>query len=389
MNRLRIAMLHWGFPPIIGGVETHLTLLCPALVRLGHSVSLLTGAVDGAAAEQTIEGVRIRRTPLMDLNWLVKRGFEALERELHDEVDRFLEAANPHLIHVHNMHYFSPLHARELQSQAKRRGIPLLLTAHNVWDDGEFLHLTRKIAWSHMIAVSAFIRHELLAVGVPERKVTMIHHGIDVERLAGARADRQAVNPKLRGRRIIFHPARMGLAKGNDVSVKAMRLIRQRVPEAMLVMAGTKNIIDWTLSQQRDIGYILHLVEEFRLADDVYVNYFTRDEVVSMYAMADVCIYPSAFGEPFGLTMLESLAAGKPMVVTDSGGMPEIIKSDVNGYVIRVRDVEALAERCVRLLTDEALRRRLGETGQRMVRAQFTVERMVEDHLAVYRRCLA
>ncbi len=47
MKRLRIAMLHWGFPPIIGGVETHLTLLCPALVRLGHAVSLLTGAAEG------------------------------------------------------------------------------------------------------------------------------------------------------------------------------------------------------------------------------------------------------------------------------------------------------------------------------------------------------
>ncbi len=157
MTRLRIAMLHWGFPPIIGGVETHLTLLCPALVRLGHAVSLLTGAAEGQPAEQTLEGVKVRRTPLMDLNWLAKRGFEALEQELHEEVDRFFEAAKPDLIHAHNMHYFSPLHARELQTQAKRRGIPLVLTAHNVWDDGEFLELTRKIAWSHMIAVSTLI----------------------------------------------------------------------------------------------------------------------------------------------------------------------------------------------------------------------------------------
>lgn len=388
MKHLRIAMLHWGFPPIIGGVETHLTLLCPALVRLGHSVSLLTGAAEGQLAEQTIEGVKVTRTPLMDLNWLAKRGFEALELELHEEVDRFLEAAKPDLMHAHNMHYFSPLHARELQTQAKRRGIPLILTAHNVWDDGEFLELTRKIAWSHIIAVSAFIQQELLAVGVSERQVTMIHHGIDVEHLASARVDQRIVDAKFKGRRIIFHPARMGLAKGNDVSVKAMRLIKQQVPEAMLVMAGTKNIIDWTLSQEREIGYILHLVREFKLTDDVYVNYFTRKEIISMYAIAEVCIYPSAFGEPFGLTMLESLAAGKPMVVTDSGGMPEIIKSDVNGYVIRVRDVQALAERCVRLLRDDALRQRLGETGQRMVRARFTVERMVEDHLAVYHGCL-
>lgn len=389
MKHLRIAMLHWGFPPIIGGVETHLILLCPELVRRGHTVSLLTCAAEGEDVEQTFQGVMVRRTPLMDLNWLAKRGFEALEREIHKEFERFFETAKPDLIHAHNMHYFSPLHAKELQAQAKKYKVPLILTAHNVWDDGEFLELTLKIAWSHVIAVSAFIQQELLAIGLPERRLSMIHHGIDVDHLATMQVDRRTMEPKLKGRRIIFHPARMGLAKGNDVGVKAMRLIKQEVPEAMLVMAGTKNIIDWKSTQERDIGYILHLVKEFKLTEDVYVNHFTRDEIISMYAMAEVCIYPSAFGEPFGLTMLESLAAGKPMVVTDSGGMPEIIKNDVNGYVIRVRDVQALAERCVRLLKDDVLRQRLGETGQRMVREKFTVERMVEDHLDVYQKCLA
>jgi len=389
MRALRIAMLHWGFPPIIGGVETHLTLLCPELVRQGHAVSLLTGSAEGEKATQMFQGMTVTRTPLMDLNWLAQRGFEALEQEVRDTFEAFFATSNPQIIHVHNMHYFSPLHARELQTQARRRKIPLILTAHNVWDDGEFLELTLKIRWDHIIAVSTFIEQELTAVGVSKRKVTRIHHGIDTKRLARTRPNRDALDAKLTGRQIIFHPARMGLAKGNDMAVKAMRMIKQQVPEALLVMAGTKNIIDWTSSQQKDIGYIMHLVKEFHLTDDVYVNYFTRDEILAIYAIADVCIYPSAFGEPFGLTMLEALAMKKPMIVTDSGGMPEIIKNNVNGYVIRVRDAHALADRCVQLLTDEALRTRLGTTGQRMVQKHYTVERMVDDHLAVYRKALA
>ena len=63
-NKLNIAHLHWGFPPIIGGVETHLTILLPQMAKLGHKVSLLTGAVEGLNGKYKYEGVDIYRTPL-------------------------------------------------------------------------------------------------------------------------------------------------------------------------------------------------------------------------------------------------------------------------------------------------------------------------------------
>jgi glycosyltransferase involved in cell wall biosynthesis len=388
MRPLRVAILHWGFPPIIGGVETHLTLLGPALAAAGHQVILLTCAAEGVPMEETYAGMQIRRTTLMDLNWLAQRGFEGLADRIQEELHAFFDEVQPEIIHAHNMHYFSKLHAQALQQEATTRDVPLVLTAHNVWDDGEFLDLTLHIDWTHVIAVSNFIRQELIASGMPGNHVTTILHGIDHTQLARTAAESSAEEPRFHGRRIIFHPARMGLAKGNDVSVKAMRLIKKHVPEALLVMAGTKNIIDWSQSQQKDIGYILHLVQEYGLQDDVYVNFFSREEILRMYARSEICIYPSAFGEPFGLTMLEASAMSKPMIVTDSGGMPEVIQNGVNGYVIRVRDAHALADRCVQLLTDEPLRQQLGETGRRMVEERFTVQRMLDDHLAVYTQVL-
>ncbi|MFH0762609.1 MAG: glycosyltransferase family 1 protein, partial [Candidatus Omnitrophota bacterium] len=66
-NKLSIAHLHWGFPPIVGGVETHLSIILPQMKKLGHRVSLLTGTTDGAKARYKYKGVDIYRIPIMDL----------------------------------------------------------------------------------------------------------------------------------------------------------------------------------------------------------------------------------------------------------------------------------------------------------------------------------
>ena len=72
---MKIAMLHWGFPPIIGGVETHLSLLGPELVKKGHAVSLLTGSIGNHKVNHKYNKMDIKRSPLFDLNWLSERGF--------------------------------------------------------------------------------------------------------------------------------------------------------------------------------------------------------------------------------------------------------------------------------------------------------------------------
>jgi glycosyltransferase involved in cell wall biosynthesis len=374
---MRIAMFHWGFPPIIGGVETHLAMLMPYLVKRGHQVYLLTGSVEGSRVRYTYKGAHIYRTPAMDLNWLSKRGFEDFADELRSVFHNFLETARPDIIHAHNMHYFSKLHAGILQELAQKKKVPVVLTAHNAWDDSLFLELSLGVKWTHVIAVSHFIKSELVGIGVHPDKITVIHHGIDLSRYRPGGAESvHKTYPQLKGRRIIFHPARMGLAKGCDTSVKSLRMIKKKLPEAFLVMAGTRNIIDWDNIQQKDIAYIVHLIHKFKLEKDVLIDVFSLNQMIQLYRIARVCVYPSAFGEPFGLTMLESMASGVPIIVTDSGGMPEIIKDGINGFVVRIKDYQGLARRTSELLTNETLRRKMGRIGIKMVKDKFTLARM-------------
>ncbi len=387
---LRVAHLHWGFPPIIGGVETHLTLLLPEMVKRGHSVGLLTGSVEGTPERQELGGVTVCRSPLLDLNWLYKRGIAGLEEEVAGAYERFFDEIQPDLIHAHNMHYFSDVHATRLEQQARARAVPLVLTVHNVWDDILFLRLTRDIAWTHIIAVSHYIKMELIGVGVDEQRITTVHHGVDVKAFHPNVSPDRILDryPQLKGKPVILHPARMGMAKGCDVTIKAMTLVRERVPDAMLVLTGTKNIIDWGLSQEKDIAYLLDLIKLLGLKDNVVVDVFPLCDMPELYSVADVVVYPSSMPEPFGLTMLEALASGKPIIVTRTGGMPEIIQDSIDGYVIPARDFEALGARIIGLLENEKLRRRLGTTGREVARVHYAKEMMAERNLEIYSRVL-
>lgn len=389
-DKLNIAHLHWGFPPVVGGVETHLTIILPQMVNFGHRVSLLTGSTNGAKVRDKYEGVDIYRAPIMDLNWLYKRGLEGIRDEVHSVFSSFLKTIEPDVIHVHNMHYFSEVHAETIQNLAKERNIPLILTAHNIWDDLVFLELTHKIDWTHIIAVSHFIKKEIIGIGIDDTRITVIHHGIDQNKF-NPKTDTSKIlkkYPQIKNKKVVFHPARIGLAKGCDTSIKAMSFVKEDYPDIMLVLAGSKNIIDWGETQQKDIAYLVSLIKHFKLEENCLIDSFTLEEMEELYAASDVCVYPSSSNEPFGLTMLEAMASAKPIIITNSGGMPEVIDDGINGYVIPVREFELLAAKIKTLLGDKKLRNRLGYTGRQIVEAQYTKERVTNDILSIYQKFL-
>jgi len=389
-NTLNIAHFHWGFPPIIGGVETHLTVILPQMAKMYHNVSLLTGSVEGVKGIDNFEKVKIVRTPIMDLNWLYKRGLVGIKDEVESEFADFADETQPDIIHAHNMHYFSKVHAETLQKIAKERKIPLILTAHNVWDELLFMELTNNIAWDHIIAVSHFIKKELIGIGVDDTRITVVHHGIDQNKFHPGLKPGNILQkyPQLKNRKVIFHPARIGLAKGCDTSIKAMSIVTKKYPKAILVLAGSKNIIDWGSTQQKDIAYMVSLIKYFGLENNVLIDSYTLDDIKKIYAASDVCLYPSTSSEPFGLTMLEAMASAKPIIVTNMGGMPEVIQDSINGFIVPVRDFELIATKIMTLLGDDKLKNRLGYTGRQMVDSQYTKERVTKDTLSVYSKVL-
>ncbi len=389
---MHICQIHWAFPPIIGGVESHLAMLGPELVKNNCRVSLLTGSVHGVEGEDWYEGMYVKRTPFMDLNSLSPEKIAVQVGEIRREIESFIDKVRPEVIHAHNMHYFSPVHADILYEIKQARGIPLVLTAHNVWaDNDETWQEMNKRAhyWDAVIAVSEYIKRELARVGYDDKKIITVHHGIDLTKFNPA-ADRDIEKikreyPEFAGRRVIFHPARMSLDKGCHISVKALDIIRREVPDVLLVLAGTGKTVDWGSHQQRHVRQIMGLVAELGLQENVFVKFFTWDEMPLVYKAAEFCVYPSCFEEPFGLVMLESMATEKPIVVSRAGGMPEIIQNGVNGFVVQMANEIELAERCCHLLRNPELCRQMGRRGRTMVEKYWTREIMTKATLKVYK----
>ncbi len=388
---MKIAILHWGFPPIIGGVETHLVFLMPQLVKMGHKVALLTGSADGYDEKYDFHGAKIYRSKFFDLNWLFKSNFQEVDDNVSDITFDFLDKIKPDIIHAHNMHYFSRYHVRVLEQYALTRKIPLVLTAHNTWRDKLYLDLTCKIAWDKIIAISHYIKRDLSAVGVPDEKIAVVHHGIDNKIFSPGKPSAAFLKKHKQLKRtgpIILNPARMGIAKGCDITIQAFRLVKKKFPKAFLVMSGSGNIIDWGLTQNQDIAYFVTLIKHLGLEDSIYINSYVLEEMPQLYRAADVILYPSSAEEPFGLAMLEAMASAKPIIVSESGAMPEIIQNDVNGYVVPKNNHEALAEKIIKLLADQKLRDKLGKTGREQVECFYSKEIYAKNIFKVYQETI-
>jgi hypothetical protein len=382
---MRIAHLHWAFPPTIGGVETHLFHLFPELTKKGHKVFLLTSGAKGRKEREIWEGSIIISNELMDLNRL--NVYKVKDRNFYSRVyslfESFLDEASPDLIHAHNFHYFSQEHAEAIAELAIRRNIPLVLTAHNVWDDDLFLRLTLEIPWKKIIAVSKYIKKELTWIGIPDDRVEVVYHGIDYTLYPG-----NGKMVSLKPHNVILHPARSSIAKGTDTAIKALRIIKERIKDVTLILCGVGNIVDFHGIQKKEIEYFMSLAESIGISENIKWGNFTIQDMIRLYSEVNVVIYPSTFEEPFGLVTLESMASELPIVVTNVGALPEIINDGKWGYVVGRKNAGELAEKCITLLENPQLNRKLGRAGREAVLKNFTKQIMAENTLKVYEEVL-
>jgi glycosyltransferase involved in cell wall biosynthesis len=107
--------------------------------------------------------------------------------------------------------------------------------------------------------------------------------------------------------------------------------------------------------------------------------------VLSLHKAFDLFVM-SSVTEGLGTSLLDAMAAARPVVATTAGGIPEVVVDGETGFLVPPRDHEAMAASIVRLLKDEDLRRRMGQAGLARAHARFSAERMVQETVRVYER---
>ncbi len=219
-----------------------------------------------------------------------------------------------------------------------------------------------------------------IPAGKPAQIREVIPYGFDPAALAPSdesRRKRDQILSEHRDRLLIFAVGRHVYYKGFDVLIRAMQGV-----DAGLLIGGRGPLTNSLMQLAADLG----------VSDRVKFAGFIPDPLlVAYYEACDVFCMPSVErAEQFGLVQLEAMHCGKPVVATRLGTGVEYVTLDgETGLLVPPKDSEALANALRTLLTDSALRARLGEAGRRRVHEIFSVEQMVRKTVAVYDRVLA
>ncbi|MCK4794667.1 MAG: glycosyltransferase [Desulfobacteraceae bacterium] len=207
-------------------------------------------------------------------------------------------------------------------------------------------------------------------------KLVLIHNGVDFIPFDSAKPFRKEVRKKLgiRSReKVIIIVANLIPYKGHSDLLEAAQVVLKNIPQVVFLLVGDDRGIGRDLKEMAtDLG-IAAKVKFLGL----------RHDIPQLLAASDLSVLPS-HEEGFSNVILESMAAGLPIVATNVGGNPEAIEDGVTGWLVPPKNPTAMAEKIVDLLNDPQRARSWGKKGRKRVGETFTIERMVEAHLKLY-----
>jgi glycosyltransferase involved in cell wall biosynthesis len=225
------------------------------------------------------------------------------------------------------------------------------------------------------LAVSAGVRQHLLQqLQISPRKVRVLYNGIDLKCLQNHRdrSEMRAILEIPADEPIVGIVARLDhWAKGHRELFQAMAQVRSHFPLRCLVIGGGR--------RQPEMAA---MVQELSLSP--WVTFLGhRDDIPDLLASLDIFVLPS-HSEGISRSLLEAMASGLPVIVSEAGGSPEVVQHEVNGLLVPVKDAEALAQALIRLLSDPDLAEKLGLAAAERVAANFSLDRLGQELNEIY-----
>lgn len=215
--------------------------------------------------------------------------------------------------------------------------------------------------------------------------LTTIYAGLDADRFRGDRRAARRVYGVSAADPCLAVIGNIARGRGQDLVIRALPLLRERFPDVHCLVAGV------ALERPLDLefrGQLGRLARELGVADAVTFTGFV-DPVADVYAAADIVINPARFNEPFGRVAIEALAAGRPVVATRVGAIPEVLRDGEDALLVEPDDPYAIASAVTSLWADEDLRRQLVAAGRTRVANEFRERDSVDRFVGVLGRILA
>jgi len=388
---LSVMMLSWEYPPrIIGGISPHIYYLSKSMARNGIKVYVVTCDFPGAPAHEVVDGVEVYRidsykNPSPDfatwvylMNMNMQKEAATITRQLGGKIDVFhahdwlVATAGIGLKHVFRKPFFATMHSTEI---GRRNGI------HSGYE--RMIHETEAWltyeAWKVICCSDYMVHHVQWAFGLPTDKLVMIPNGVKAEVYTKNDKDLAQFRNKyaLPQEKIVLFVGRLVYEKGVHVLVNAAPKVLEKA-NAKFIIVGNGYMKD----------QLSTIVNNTGLAHKVMFTGFVDDETLrKLQKCADVSVVPSLF-EPFGIVALEAMAAKSPVVVSDTGGLSEIVDHDVDGVEAYTGNPDSLAWGINRVLTDEAYANTLRTNAYRKIQEKYNWDKIAQQTMTMYENIL-
>lgn len=383
---MKILMLSWEYPPKnVGGISTHVYNLSHELSNLGHEVHVVTCEEGTAPIEENDEGVYVHRVSpyKVDTNdftkWVMHLNFAMIE-----ECIRLIrKIGKVDIIHAHD--WLTAYAAKALKWSYK---IPTVCTMHATEkgrNNGIRTEMQRYIssvewmlnyeAWK-VVVCSTYMKKEIInAFSIPEDKVWIVPNGINLKEF-DFEFDWLNYRRKFAedDEKIVFFIGRHVFEKGIQLLVDASYDIVQEYNKVKFIIAGKGPMTEELKSKVKNMG----LSDKF-----IFTGYMNNEKRDKLYKVANVVVLPSLY-EPFGIAAIEAMAAGCPVVVSDTGGFSETVEHKFSGMKMINGNSNSLKDNVLQLLNDDGLCKYLRENAFKTVSENYTWSKVADLTVKMY-----
>ena len=387
---MKILMLTWEYPPrIVGGIARVVHDLSHRMIKDGHEVTVITYKDGNAPYVEDDKGVKVYRVdnyminPNNFIDWIMQLNFNMLAKanEIISKEGKF------DVIHAHD--WLVTYAAKALKESYK---IPIVATIHatengrNSGIHDETQRYINDTEWmltyeaTEVIVNSNYMKNELQRIfGLPFEKINVIPNGINLTNFSGVERDydfrRQFA---MDNEKIILYVGRLVYEKGVQNLIGAMPKILSNYHDAKLVICGKGGMMDELKQEARNLG----------IENKVYfAGYCDSKKIQKMYKCADIAVFPSTY-EPFGIVALEAMLAGVPTVVSDVGGLNEIVEHGVDGMKSYAGNSNSIADSVLTLLFDAKLCSAISKNAVKKVKDLYSWNKIAQDTHYVYEQAI-
>ncbi len=387
---MKILMLTWEYPPrVVGGISRVVSDLSRTLLKDGHDVTVITYRDGDSPYFEDDKGVKVYRVdnyminPNNFIDWVMQMNFSMLAK-----ANEIIQAQGKFdVIHAHDW-----LVAYSAKTLKNSYNIPIVATIHateagrNSGIHDEQQRYINDTEWmltyesAEVIVNSNYMKNELQRLfGLPYEKINVVPNGVNMSLYNGFERDynfrrRYAMDNE----KIILFMGRLVYEKGIQHLIAAMPKILEGYHDAKLVICGKGGMLEELRAQVDSMG----------ISNKVYfAGYMSGKDVQRMYKAADISVFPSTY-EPFGIVALEAMLSENPIVVSDIGGLNEIVEHRVNGMKTYCGNPNSIADSILELLYNPKLCSEITKKAKSKVRNEYNWNKIAQDTHFTYQKAI-